>query len=164
MATAIENTIRDFTPLSDWRSSNYRMEGTDDMDTSWLVSDFYWRDDVSDLEDQEVLNKANAQVINDTLQRVDPDQEDYDVISSRTMYGVTNFYVVKPDSKAHEALAEALCAISDYPVLCDESVTSCENCHRLVLTDESFGDSGIYCSQHCADECEGSEDSEDSED
>ena len=107
----------------------------------WLVT-FGWN------RDSDAIMMANKASIEEMTEK---DEENITEISfNHFACGWVAYKLVKKDSLAHQLIAEAMCSISEYPILEDDKITTCDSCDHYVLMEEVvYGYDGSYCSEDC---------------
>jgi len=107
--------------------------------------------------DSDAVTRANVKVFKRELAKVDPDETHWSIHEfNHWACGWTAILIVTPDTAAYTAAYEMHCAVSDYPVLDDEMIGTCDACEALYLREDDAVETeqGTYCSEHCRDETE----------
>jgi len=142
----------DFTTFANYASQRYLSlhnaetdENGEYVHADWLMTFEYNRDSGA-------YTQANLQVIREELE---PHGDDWiEMEFNHPACGWIAFIVCKPESKALEIVAEAMCTIEDFPLLDEhrELVFHCTRCGTPNLSSDDntvWGQDGRYCNDEC---------------
>lgn len=111
---AIELTESDFVRFADFRPTAFdcRGLGVPDEQAEWLVVPMAHQPKIADL-----MEISNWEAVTKTIREADPDGTSHDTHYFGHWTSDFEIIVVRPGSAAHQAAAECMCALADYPVL-----------------------------------------------
>ena len=109
--------------------------------------------------DSDAITEANVKVFEEVLTEVDPEGDDWEThYFNHWAVGWTALLIVRPETAAYKEAYEMHCSLTEYPILREEMVCTCDTCQDYVLTEEMVGgEEGSYCSDMCRDDRESAE-------
>ena len=102
-------------------------------------------------------DRANEKVLDEILE----DKDGWDSLTLMTRgTGYTTLYLVDPNGEAFKDAIESHCALAEYPLLRDDSVSDCEHCGECFAS-EVDKDHFPYCGASCDHEANDEDEDED---
>jgi hypothetical protein len=146
MATAIECTASEFITYAAWLSEQRHFISFDDSSdrADWLVVPVTYCPNIAT-----PLDESNWAALTSMLAEADPTGDTYECQRFSSWATPYERYIVAPNSAAHVAAAEAVCALSDYPVLDDSDFSERES--------EAAFENVVDCVRALTFECQGGE-------